>query len=52
MLGRIILEIAVIFVVFNLGYVMGFKACSRYIQKVIEKTKIRTIDRLLKENMI
>ena len=39
MLGRIILEIAVIFVVFNLGYVMGVKACSRYIQDVIEENQ-------------
>ena len=37
MIGRIILELSVVFVVFSLGYTMGFKACSRYVKDVIEK---------------
>lgn len=36
MIGRIILEISVIFIVYCLGYIMGFKACSRYVKDVIE----------------
>lgn len=37
MIGRILLEVSVVFVVFWMGYTMGFKACSRYIQDVIKQ---------------
>ena len=36
-MGRIILEISAIFVGFNFGYMMGYKAYLRHIQDVIEE---------------
>ena len=39
MIGRILLEVSVIFVVFWMGYVMGFKACSRYILDAAKENK-------------
>ena len=37
MIGRIILEISVVFVVYAFGYTMGFKACSRCIKDAIKR---------------